>query len=91
MPVDWQTGVVVPIFNNGDQRVCWIYQGITLLSFLGKAYARVLTKWLRFKRSNVDSMRLWIKAAEISFLCRVVGLCLGDRVRSSDIYRMFGV
>ncbi|TWW71203.1 hypothetical protein D4764_17G0006860 [Takifugu flavidus] len=32
VPLDWQTGVVVPIFKSGDQRVCYNYRGITLLS-----------------------------------------------------------
>ncbi len=32
-----------------------------------------------------ERMRLWIQAAEMSFLRRVAGLTLRDRVRSSDI------
>jgi len=36
-------------------------------------------------------MRLRIKAAEMSFLRRVAGLSLRDRVRSSDIRRELGV
>ena len=31
--------------------------------------------------------RSWIEAAEMSFLCRVAGLSLRDRGRSSDIQR----
>ena len=46
-PLDWQTGVVVPLFKKGDQRVCSNYRGITLLSIPGKAYARVLERRLR--------------------------------------------
>ncbi len=34
-----------------------------------------------------ERMRLRIQAAEMSFLCRVAGLSLRDRVRSSDIWR----
>ena len=45
--MDWQTGVVVPLFKKGDQRVCSNYRGITLLSIPGKAYARVLERRLR--------------------------------------------
>ncbi|TWW57306.1 hypothetical protein D4764_07G0000250 [Takifugu flavidus] len=41
------TGVVVPIFKSGDQRVCYNYRGITLLSLPGKVYARVLEKRIR--------------------------------------------
>ncbi|XP_054862758.1 golgi transport 1Ba isoform X1 [Amphiprion ocellaris] len=42
VPVEWQTGVVVPIFKKGDRRVCSNYRGITLLSLPGKVYSRVL-------------------------------------------------
>jgi len=34
-----------------------------------------------------ERMRLRIQAAKMNFLCRVVGLSLQDRVRSSDIQR----
>ncbi|TWW81646.1 R2DM Retrovirus-related Pol polyprotein from type II retrotransposable element, partial [Takifugu flavidus] len=47
VPLDWQTGAVVPIFKSGDQRVCSNYRGITLLSLPGKVYARVLEKRIR--------------------------------------------
>ena len=30
VPKEWQTGVVVPLFKKGDQRVCANYRGITL-------------------------------------------------------------
>lgn len=42
VPLDWQTGVVIPLFKKGDRRVCSNYRGITLLSLPGKVYARVL-------------------------------------------------
>ncbi|MDF4995661.1 reverse transcriptase family protein, partial [Vibrio parahaemolyticus] len=47
VPLVWPTGVVVPIFKKGDQRVCSNYRGITLLSLPGKVYARVLEKRVR--------------------------------------------
>uniref|UniRef100_A0AAR2JQE7 Reverse transcriptase domain-containing protein n=1 Tax=Pygocentrus nattereri TaxID=42514 RepID=A0AAR2JQE7_PYGNA len=47
VPLDWQTGVVVPLFKKGDRRVCSNYRGITLLSLPGKVYARVLEKRVR--------------------------------------------
>ena len=46
-PVDWQTGIVVPIFKKGDRRKCCNYRGITLLSLPGKIYARVLERKCR--------------------------------------------
>ncbi|KAI3362903.1 hypothetical protein L3Q82_011500, partial [Scortum barcoo] len=42
VPLEWQTGVVVPLFKKGDRRVCSNYRGITLLSLPGKVYARGL-------------------------------------------------
>lgn len=38
--------------------MCSNYHGITLLSFPAKAYAKVLKRWLRSRRSNVDSVLL---------------------------------
>ncbi|KAK3574271.1 hypothetical protein QTP86_004382 [Hemibagrus guttatus] len=42
VPLDWATGVVIPLFRKGDRRVCSNYRGITLLSLPGKVYSRVL-------------------------------------------------
>ena len=42
MLLEWHTGVVVPLFKKGDQRVCSNDQGIILLSLPGKVYSRVL-------------------------------------------------
>ncbi|KAI3352389.1 hypothetical protein L3Q82_005186 [Scortum barcoo] len=37
VPLEWQTGVVVPLFKKGDRRVCvQLHRGITLLSLPGK-------------------------------------------------------
>ena len=47
VPLDWQTGVVVPLFKKGDRRVCSNYRGITLLSLPGKVYAGVLERRIR--------------------------------------------
>ncbi|KAK3551381.1 hypothetical protein QTP70_016644 [Hemibagrus guttatus] len=47
VPLDWATGVVVPLFKKGDRRVCSNYRGITLLSLPGKVYSRVLERRIR--------------------------------------------
>ncbi|XDV32946.1 hypothetical protein PO909_003592 [Leuciscus waleckii] len=47
VPLDWQTGVVVPLYKKGDWRVCSNYRGITLLSLPGKVYARILERRTR--------------------------------------------
>uniref|UniRef100_A0A3B3QGI4 Reverse transcriptase domain-containing protein n=1 Tax=Paramormyrops kingsleyae TaxID=1676925 RepID=A0A3B3QGI4_9TELE len=44
VPLDWQNGVVVPIFKKGDRRVCSTCRGITLLSLPGKVYLGVLER-----------------------------------------------
>ncbi|KAK3555547.1 hypothetical protein QTP86_021786, partial [Hemibagrus guttatus] len=44
VPLDWATGVVIPLFKKGDQRMCSNYRGITLLSLPGKVYSRVLER-----------------------------------------------
>ncbi|KAI3364291.1 hypothetical protein L3Q82_011098, partial [Scortum barcoo] len=43
VPLEWQTGVVVPLFKRGDRRVFQLHRGITLLSLPGKVYARLYT------------------------------------------------
>ncbi|TWW75469.1 hypothetical protein D4764_13G0001310 [Takifugu flavidus] len=45
VPLDWQTGVVVPLFKK--KRVCSNYRGITLLSLPGKVYSGVLERRVR--------------------------------------------
>ncbi|KAK3519394.1 hypothetical protein QTP70_027533 [Hemibagrus guttatus] len=47
VPLDWVTGVVVPLFKKGDRRMCSNYRGITLLSLPGKVYSRVLERRVR--------------------------------------------
>ena len=47
VPLDWQIGVVVPLFKKWDRRVCSNYRGITLLSLPGKVYLGVLERRIR--------------------------------------------
>lgn len=37
VPLDWQTGVVAPIFKKGDWRVCSNFRGITVLTMPGES------------------------------------------------------
>ncbi len=46
-PIDWQIGIVVPIFKKGDQKECSNYRGITLLSLPGKVFARIIERRCR--------------------------------------------
>ncbi|KAI3376581.1 hypothetical protein L3Q82_016461, partial [Scortum barcoo] len=68
VPLEWQTGVVVPLFKKGDRRVCSNYRGITLLSLPGKVYARVLerensadSRPSGFRRNNAVSIVLVVE------------------------------
>ncbi|KAK3508625.1 hypothetical protein QTP70_000912 [Hemibagrus guttatus] len=47
VPLDWATGVVIPLFKKGDRRMCSNYREITLLSLPGKVYSRVLERRVR--------------------------------------------
>ncbi|CAM4549683.1 unnamed protein product [Leuciscus chuanchicus] len=61
VPLDWQTGVVVPLYKKGDWRVCSNYRGITLLSLPGKVYARIL------ERRTRPIVEPWIQEEQCGF------------------------
>ncbi|KAK3556749.1 hypothetical protein QTP70_016703 [Hemibagrus guttatus] len=61
VPLDWATGVVVPLFKKGDWRVCSNYRGITLLSLPGKVYSRVLERRVR------PLVKPWIQEEQCGF------------------------
>ncbi|KAK3543929.1 hypothetical protein QTP70_031842 [Hemibagrus guttatus] len=61
VPLDWATGVVVPLFKKGDRRVCSNYRGITLLSLPGKVYSRVLERRVR------PLVKTWIQEEQCGF------------------------
>ncbi|KAK3557751.1 hypothetical protein QTP86_000296 [Hemibagrus guttatus] len=61
VPLDWATGVVVPLFKKGDRRVCSNYRGITPLSLPGKVYSRVLERRVR------PLVEPWIQEEQCSF------------------------
>jgi len=77
------------------QAMCWsvvvkreLSQNATLLIYQS-IYVPTLT--YGHKIWVVTERRLRIQAAELSFLRRVAGLILKDRIRSSDIWRELGV
>ena len=50
VPEDWQRAVIVPIWKKkGSKRDCPMYRGISLLSHVGKMYAKVLEQRARYK------------------------------------------
>ncbi|KAK3528654.1 hypothetical protein QTP70_007199 [Hemibagrus guttatus] len=61
VPLDWATGVLVPLFKKGDWRVCSNYRGITLLSLPGKVYSRVLERRFRLL------VKPWIQEEQCNF------------------------
>ena len=46
-PKQWQTSVIIPIHKKGDKRKCTNYRGISLISVVGKVYAKCLKKKCR--------------------------------------------
>ena len=40
-PVDWERGIIVPIYKGGEKDNVDNYRGITLLSVVGKLYILV--------------------------------------------------
>ena len=54
IPQDWQNGLIVPLFKDGDREVATNYRGITLLSIVGKLFASIierrLSKWCETNR-----------------------------------------
>ncbi|XP_066532869.1 uncharacterized protein [Hoplias malabaricus] len=75
VPLDWQTGVVVPLFKKWILEGAWEFAQPVYMCFV------VVT----------DRTRLRVQAAEMSFIRRVSGLSLRDRVRSLDIRERLGV
>lgn len=49
VPEDWQRAVIVPIWKNkGSKKECSQYRGISLLSHVGKIFARILEQRVRY-------------------------------------------
>ena len=46
IPQDWQNGLIVPLFKDGDREVATNYRGITLLSIVGKLFASIIERRL---------------------------------------------
>ena len=53
VPVDWQRGVISPLFKKGEKTVCDNYRGVTLLSHAGKIYSMILERRLRVRVEDV--------------------------------------
>ena len=47
VPLEWQTGVMVPLFKKGNERVCYNYQGITDVSLPRQVCSRILERRIR--------------------------------------------
>ncbi|KAK3558055.1 hypothetical protein QTP86_006473 [Hemibagrus guttatus] len=100
VPLDWATGVVVPLFKKGDRRVCSNYRGITLLSLPGKVYSRVLERRVRplvtpqiqeeqcgFRpsRGTLDQLYTLHRVLEVSWeFAQPVHMCFVDLEKAFD-------
>ena len=57
-PIDWQTGVIIPIFKEGDHKQCSDYRGISLLSLPGNLYAKCRERKCReFVESKLEEVK----------------------------------
>lgn len=58
VPKDWERGIIVPIFKEGEKKNVDNYRGITLLSVVGKLYTSILnerlSKWLEKEKKLVE-------------------------------------
>ncbi len=53
VPEDWQNAIVVPIWKKkGSKKDCSTYRGISLLSHVGKVYAKILEQRTRGKAEH---------------------------------------
>ncbi len=60
VPEDWQNAIVVPIWKNkGGKKDCRTYREISLLSHVGKMYAKILEQRARGKAENLTSDSLF--------------------------------
>ena len=56
VPEDWQNAIVVPIWKKkGSKKDCGTYRGISLLSHVGKMYAKILEQRTRVKAEHLLS------------------------------------
>ena len=71
-PRDWQTGVIIPIFNKEDRRQCTNYSGISLLSLPGKVYAKYKTRSSEIRKSlNIEPLPLQIERSQLRWFGHV--------------------
>ncbi|KAI3363774.1 hypothetical protein L3Q82_001205 [Scortum barcoo] len=102
VPLEWQTGVMVPLFKKGDRRVCSNYRVIALLSLPWKVYARDLQHVLERFAAECEAAGMRISTSKSEAMvhdrkrvaCPLRGgwaLSLRDRVRSSVTWEELGV
>ena len=53
-PSDWRNAVIVPVCKKGSRLDCTNYRGISLMSFVGKVFARIINE--RVKLVTADKM-----------------------------------
>ena len=46
-PQEWREAIIIPIYKKGCRTECGNYRGISLLSVVGKIYARIVSDRLK--------------------------------------------
>ena len=46
-PQEWRESIIIPIYKKGGRTECGNYRGISLLSVVGKSYARIVSDTLK--------------------------------------------
>ncbi|KAI3358293.1 hypothetical protein L3Q82_014672 [Scortum barcoo] len=84
VPLEWQTGVVVPLFKKGDRRVCSNYRGITLLSLPGSGKVSrqgCLRVYGSLPNQSTCALWIWRRHLTVSLVVFCVGVLLEYGVR----------
>ena len=50
---DWKNAVIVPVYKKGSRQDCINYRGISLMSIVGKVFARVLNERVKVMADKV--------------------------------------
>ena len=80
VPENWQKAIVVPIWKKGSKKDCSTYRGISLLSHVGKMYAKILEQRTRAKIEHLLGEVQFVFRKGRRNLCTPTTVQEGDRI-----------